>query len=285
MQRAPLLFAAAAITAACGSSSTNDPANPVATTVACDPLATHPTTLATVLGVGQDAAGTTYVVDATGTGTVPSSVRVFVGSGGTLVRQDVLGSGSTLGEDIETFQAPDGSTTPMDLTIELASGTATSMTIGPEGSGKMGLEGIDAGAPTVLKLGSASTVAGMPATDLPGEVDYVADGADGNAIVVTSPLDNDEGTAAFHLFYGPPGAMVERPITSFEQALCCYPTIAFTVASKTYTMAIASMPSDGGLGEDPGPVTLTTPTGTVAFTLRVPNPKTLAGFTFSCLGS
>jgi len=254
---------------------------------ACNPLATHPTTLATILGGGKDQGGTLYVADQGGIAMAPSIVRVFLTEAGSLVRQDVIGSGSIRSsEDIETFESPDGLTSPRDLTIQLAGGTASSMTLGPGGSAKSGLKGMDAGAAMALTLVDPSTVQGMPAIDLPGAVIYVANAPDGEAIVVTAPLEDDLGSAAFHLFYGTPDAMVERPIVSFEQSLSGYPRIGFTVGSETYVMAISSVPFDGGLGEAPGPVTLVTGDGgSVTFTLRMPTPTNLSGFTFTCLGT
>jgi len=51
-------------------------------------------------------------------------------------------------------------------------------------------------------------------------------------------------------------------------------------------MAISSVPSDGGLLEALGPVTLTPGNGpAVSFALRLPTPTTLASFTFTCLGT
>jgi hypothetical protein len=253
---------------------------------ACDPLATHATTLGTVIGVGKDAAGTLYVADTAPlqASAVPTGVRVFVVKSGALVRQNVLGSGGSASEDIETFTSADGSSTPRDLTMVVAGGKATSMSLGPESSGKLGLEGIDAGAATPLTLVDASAVQGLPAIDLPAAVSYVADGADGNAIVVTAPLDNDEGSAASHLFYGAPNAMVERPVISVEQSKSGYPTFRFAVGSQTYVMTIPSVPSDGGLLDAPGPVTVTPgPGAAVSFTLRQPTPSTLSGFTFTCI--
>ena len=51
-------------------------------------------------------------------------------------------------------------------------------------------------------------------------------------------------------------------------------------------MAISLVPFDGGLGEAPGPVTLVTGDGgSVTFTLRLPTPTTLAGFSFTCLAT
>jgi hypothetical protein len=267
---------------ACSSASTSPPA-----ATSCNPLAAHPTTLATILGVGKDEAGTLYVAEQGGVAGQPSSVRVFVAVAGSLVRQHVIGSGFSSGEDIETFEKADGSTAPRDLAIQVANGKATSMTLGPEGSAKSRIEGMDGGAAVALTLVAASAVQGMPAIDLPGAVSYVADAANGDAIVVTAPLENDVGSAAFHLFYGTPGAMVERPIVSFEQALSGFPRFGFTVGSDIYVMAISSVPSaDGGPFEDPGPVSLTTGGGrVVTFTLRMPTQTTLSGFTFTCLGT
>jgi len=161
------------------------------------------------------------------------------------------------------------------------------MTLGPESSGKLASEGLDSGITTPLTLVDTSTVHGIPAVDLPGVVQYVADGADGSAIVVTAPLENDVGSSGFHLFYGAPNGMIERSIVSFDQSMSGYPTIGFSVDSETYVMAIASAPPpDGGLFPSPGPVTLTTGTGgSVSFTLRLPTPLNLDGFTFSCLGT
>jgi hypothetical protein len=285
MRLAVSVFAAGAVLMGCSTStSISTPAE-----TDCNPLATHPTTLATILGVGKDQEGTLYVADQGGIASEPSIVRVFVATAGSLVRQDVIGSGS-IGkrEDIETFESPGGLASPRDLTIQIAGGKATSMTLGSEGSGKSGIEGIDAGAETDLVLVSATAVQGMPAIDLPGAVSYVADANDGEAIVVTAPLEDDQGSAAFHLFYGTPGAMVERHIVSFDQSLSGYPTIGFTVGSQTYIMSISSVPSasEGGLFDAPGPVTLVIGDGGgVTFTLRLPTPTTLVGFTFTCLGT
>jgi hypothetical protein len=283
MARPVYLLIAGAVVTACSPSSSSPPAE-----TTCDPLATHPTALATVIGIGMDTAGTLYVADQGGITSEASIVRVFVASSGTLFRQHVIGSGSSHGEDLETFESADGAGVPRDLVMQLASGKATSMTLGPESSGKLGLEGIDAGAAVTLMLDGPSAVQGLPAIDLPGAVNYVADGSDGNAIVVAAPLENDEGSAAFHLFYGKPGAMIERPIVSFNQALSGYPSFGFTVGSQTYVMAIATLlpVPDGGPFGAPGPVTVTPGAGTaVSFTLRMPTPTTLSGFTFTCGGT
>ena len=268
----------------------NDAQTGVAPGGSCNPIATHPTRLATLLGVGEDPSGTLYVADVGGIPAYPNIVRVFVPSHGSLVRQDVIGSGSAggaSGEDLETFQSADGSVPARDLVIQLAGGTATSMTLGPEGSGKLGIDGRDGGTTTPLTILNATAVSGMPVVDLPGVVQYVADATNGESLVVTAPLEDDEGTSAFHLFYGTAGAMLERPIVSFNQSMSGYPSIGFTVGSATYIMSIASVQTpDSGLGEAPGPVTLTGGGGgAVAFTLRLPTPKSLDGFSFTCLGA
>jgi hypothetical protein len=235
------------------------------------------------MGVGEDASGTIYVVDETGSGVV----RVFVEQGGRLIRQAVDGSGQIgSSEYLETFASPDGSGTPRDLTLVVQGGMAVSMMLGAEGSGKLSATGRDGGAMTSLMLLAPSTIDGLPAVDVPGSVQYVADAASlGEAIVVTAPLDNSAGTSAFRLFYGPASAMMERPIVSFEQSLSGYPTIAFTVEGSTYVMSIGSVPAvDGGPFAAPGPVTLTTGDGgEESFTLRMPTPTTLSGFSFTCM--
>ena len=282
MGRPLTVLVAGAVLMACGSASTRPSAE-----TTCDPLATHPTTLATLLGVGKDEAGTLYVADQGGVAAEPSIVRVFVASDRSLVRQHVIGSGSAQAQDIETFESADGSTGPRDLAMQIAGGKATSMTLGPEGSAKSRIEGVDAGPAAALTLVGSTAAQGMLAIDLPGAVSYVADAANGEAIVVTAPLEDDEGSAAFHLFYGTPGAMIERPIVSYDQALSGYPAIGFTVGSQTYVMAISSVPApDGGPFAAPGPVTVTPGGGAgVIFTLRMPAPTSLSGFTFTCLGT
>ena len=267
-----------------------DAASTAPATGSCDPLAAHPTRLATLLGVGEDPSGTLYVADVGGVPMYPSIVRVFVPSHGSLVRQYVIGSGGnggSGGEDVETFESADGSVPPRDLVILVSSGAAISMALGPESSGKLSSEGRDGGAMTQLTLLNASSVSGMPVIDLPGAVQYVADAADGESLVVTSPLAGDLGIAADnHLFYGTAGAMLERPVVSFDQSLSGYPSIGFTVGSATYTMSIASVPAPGALGEAPGPVTLTKGDGsTQTFRLRLPTPKSLGGFAFTCLAA
>ncbi len=103
MGRRLTVLLASAVLMACSSTSSSPSAE-----TTCDPLATHPTTLATILGVGKDETGTLYVADQGGVAAEPSLVRVFVVSDRSLVRQYVIGSGSSNALDIETFESPDG---------------------------------------------------------------------------------------------------------------------------------------------------------------------------------
>jgi hypothetical protein len=274
----------AIVTALVGCSSTSSGSG--ATT--CDPLAARATKLGTVLGVGKDASGTIYVADQGGVPAEPSIVRVFIVQSGSLVRQEVTGSGQLgSGEYIETFESAAGSTGAEDLAVFVQGGLATSMTLGAAGSAKANAVGMDGGAPTPLTLVDPSAIESLPALDLPAVPSYVADGSDGNAIVVTVSLDDELGSAGMRLFYGAADAMVERPIVSFNQSGGGYPiTIGFTVDGETDVMTVAAIPStDGGPFPVAGPLTLTTAEGaTVAYTLRDPRPTNLDGFSLSCLG-
>src|SRR5688572_29072331 len=74
--------------------------------VPCDPLVPVdvPTELGTIIAVGQDAAGTLYVVDRDPNNT--NTVRLFVSDGDTLVRQDVAGGGEGPGWYVITVLSP-----------------------------------------------------------------------------------------------------------------------------------------------------------------------------------
>jgi hypothetical protein len=248
----------------------------------CDPLAPPPTTLSGILGVGKDAQGTVYVADSP---TGAPEPRVFVSSGGKLVRQQVIGTGESGGgktgaaaEYALTFEALGADAAGAQaLLLNVQGGTASQMALGP-GNSKSFLGGPGE---TPLTVVESSTAAELPIVNLPGVVSYVADVSDGTAIVVTSPMEV-ASSADFHLFYGMPSGMPERRIVTFNQALSGYPTIAFQVGSATYTMAISgTFDPDGGGG--PGPGTLDTGSATLPFTLRLPTPSTLSAFSFSCL--
>jgi hypothetical protein len=287
LHRATLLAVATSAIAACTQASPGTSTDGAPSP--CDPLAPPPTTLSGILGVGKDGQGTLYVADEP-----PglSEARVFVSSGNDLVRQQVIGSGQSGGgkgasaEYTLSFEAPasDGAAAEA-LLLDVQGGTASQMALGPPDS-KAFLGDAGAGI-TPLTVVDVSAVAGMTIVNLPGVVAYVGDVSDGTAIVVTSPTDVSS-SADFHLFYGTAGAMLERSIVTFSQALSGYPTITFLVGSTQYTMAISgtgAFDPDAGLLGGPGPGTLDTGSTTLPFTLRMPTPTTLGGFSFSCLGS
>jgi hypothetical protein len=248
----------------------------------CDPLAAPSTTLSGILGVGKDAQGTFYVADAPAGLSGP---RVFVTQGGDLVRQHVIGTGESGGgaggmpaQYTLSFEPPGGdAASAQALLIDVQGTTASQMALGPANSKSF----LGGPGETPLTVVDASAVTGLPIVNLPGAVSYVADVSDGTAIVITSPIEVSS-TADFHLFYGMPSAMQERTIVSFNQALSGYPTIGFQVGPQTYTMAIGgTFQPDGGGG--PGPGTLDTGNAKLNFTLRMPTPTTLSGFSFACL--
>ena len=272
----PLLPLAVALLGACSPSSGSS-SNASNASTPCDPLAAPPTMLSSVLGVGQDAQGTLYVADLPSGSDEP---RVFVSSGGgPLVRQEVYGSGSSGSGQYTLSFGPPGATPAQQqaLLLDTSNGTATQMALGPVDSKSF----LGGPGETPLTLVDASTVSGLAITNLPGEVDWVADVTDGTSIVVTSPIEV-QSSADFHLFYGAADAMVERTITSYNQSLSGYPAIAFLVGSTTYTMTIGGTVPLGDAGTGPGPVTLDTGSATLAATLRTPTPTTLSGFSFTC---
>jgi hypothetical protein len=266
--------AAVATVCACTASSSGESQSP------CDPLASPPTKLSNILGIGKDAQGTLYVADSPAG--LPSP-RVFVSGGGNLVRQDVRGSGQAGGGAGQAAQytltfAPRGADAASEeaLLLDTQGGMATQMALGPANSKSF----LGGPGETPLTVVDASAVSGLPIVNLPGVVEYVADVSDGTAIVITLPMDA-ASSADFHLFYGTPSAMQERKIVSFDQALSGYPTVAFQVGSQTYTMAIGgTFDPDGGGG--PGPGTLDTGSAMLTFTLRMPTPSTLSAFSFTC---
>lgn len=254
-----------------------DPVEP-----ACDPLAPSPITLGAVIGVGQDSTGTLYVDAANG---------IFVSSGGTLVRQHVIGSGQSGSSQFEFsfVAAGDAATTARDLLVQTSGGTAVSMALGPEGAGKTPS---DAGV-AALTLIPASTVSGMPVVNTPNVIQYAGNAANGNVLVATAPLnrpltppDGGVDDGGLSIFYGPPSAVAERPITAFSESLSGTGTVTFLVDGTPTTLAFGNV-----LSADAGPfgtfalMTLT-PQGAapIAITVETPTPTVApAGLTFTCL--
>jgi len=245
----------------------------------CDPLAAPPIMLGAVIGVGQDDAGTLYV-DATN--------GIFVSSGGTLVRQHVVGTGQ-MGSDqfAFSFVAPgEAAASARDLLVQTDGTSAVSMSLGPSGSGKTGS---DAGV-TALTVVAASTVERMPIVNTPNVIQYVGDVANGNVVVATVPLNQpvtspDGGVedGSLSIFYGPPSAVAQRPIAAFQQSLSGNGSLTFLVEGTPTVLTFGNLPSPDTLGTFTL-MTLTPQGGApIAVTLESPTPAALPGFSFTCL--
>jgi hypothetical protein len=245
----------------------------------CDPLAPKPIVLGSVVGVGQDAAGTLYVDSANG---------VFVSSAGALIRQHVTGSGQSGANDyIFTFQ-PSGSdsTSARDLLVETAGATATAMALGTVGA-RVFLNQSPPGV-TALTLVDAATVSGTPTVNTLNAISYLGDVANGNIVMATVPTDSaatstDGGLA---IFYGAPSAVAQRPITDFQQSLSGNGTVTFSVDGTPYVLTFGMV-----RGPDAGPLGMfallgLTPQGgaEMAVTLRSPTPAAPPPeLSFTCL--
>ncbi len=251
--------------------------------VSCDPFqpATKPITLTNVIGVGQDADGTLYVVDQP----QPGGERVFVSSGGTLQRQRGVGGGTeTAGGGVMryTFTITDH-TPPFMLKLETDASGPTAMgvlqnppldiktfTIGQQGS--------------VLTLVPASQVATLPVANIPAEtfIEYNATLPDGRALLVVRPRD-DWTYQDFRVFFGAPDHMAERSVDQVVRYTDGgSTTINFTIDGAA---AVASFPvqlSPGGLVI--GPATLTI--GTTSFPLTLgPTDSPPSGDSYFCFGN
>jgi hypothetical protein len=260
--------------------------NPGTKCASCDPLAGAdlPVTLGTILGVGTDSRGTTYMAEQV---IALAMDRVFVSSGTELVRKRVTGSGARGGSaDADyAFTFEDGATTQA-LLVQLRGGAASGMALGPAGGrGYIG----DPGATTeMLTVQDESVVSGFTLRNLPREIaiEYVADVTDGTALVVTRPETEWQYTD-FRVFYGGDGAVLgERHVVSVLRARDGGSTdIQFIVDGATYTAHFpwAYELADGGMVGQPGPATLDKNGVPVAMNRRFPNPTTLTDFTFSCL--
>jgi hypothetical protein len=247
----------------------------------CDPLSPPPTTLESVLAVGQDAAGTYYVADQGPAGGVEG--RVFVSDGTTLVRQHVAGAGSSGGPpDADytfSFEAPfaDAAATAA-LVVQMRGGAITGMALGPGNSRSF----FGAAGQTPLTVVDPTLVQSFSIQNLPSVVEYMADIGSGDEVVITAPMDAAT-SADFRLFYGAPSAMIEYPITAYNLALSGFGDIAFSVGTATFTLHLTIT---AGVDASPlgmlGPGSLDTDRGTFPATFRVPTPTTLPGFSFTC---
>ena len=253
--------------------------SPAATQSACDPLAPKPITLGAIVGIGKDAQGTLYVDAANG---------VFVSNDGTLVRQHVLGSGSSgTSEFLFTFTAPDADVgSAQNLLVETAGATASAMALGPSNS-RAFLDQAPAGT-TALTLVDASAVSGLPVVNTPNQFRYIADVANGAVLATTAPMNGDTTSddGGLAIFYGPASGLVERQITSFGESLSGDGSLTFLVGDTPYELAFGQqITSDSGPFGDFTLLGLTPRGGAeLAVTLRAPTPEAApAELSFTCL--
>ncbi len=245
---------------------------------ACDPLTPKPITLGTIIGVGQDAAGTLYVDSANG---------IFVSGNGELSRQYVNGtgqSGST--EFIFTFESPGSdASSARTLLVETQGSTASAMALGPAGS-RAFLGQSDAGV-TSLTLVDPATVSGMTVVNTPNLISYIGDVANGDVVLATVPLNGDSSSNdGLSIFYGPSTNVAQRAITAFEQSISNNGTVTFLVAGTPYVLAFGTM-----LSPDAGPLGVWTLEGLtpqggaqMAVTLRSPTPSVVpSALSLTCL--
>jgi hypothetical protein len=253
----------------------------------CDPLAPPPYTPSALLGAGKDTSGTLYVVEQP---LPPSSnFRIFVSSGDTLYGKHVAGSGNTATDFTFSYQEPSAYFHPKadgsdlrTLLVHTENGVATQMALG--GSNPKAFIGDPGAVSEMLTLVGVDAIANLKHVGLPGVIVYVADSTGtGNSIVITVPMDVYASTA-WRLFYGLPGAMIERTITDAGQSMSGNANITFLVGPATFT-AHFTVAFDPDAGQVQGPASLDVgDAGTLPLTLRIPTPETLGGFTFACMG-
>jgi hypothetical protein len=264
----------------CSSSAGNGDASAGAATP-CDPLAAKPLTLGAVVGVGKDATGRLYV---------DSSHGVFVLDNGDtkLIRQHVIGTGTSgTTEFIFSFEAPGAdASTALQLLVETTGSTATAMALGPTSS-KAFLNQSPPGT-TSLTLVDASMGSGLAVVNTPNVISYLADVSNGDVILATVPMNSDETSSngGLAIFYGPPDAVAQRPITAFIETLSGNGSLTFLVDGKPYSLDFGEIAAP-----DAGPLGMfslldLTPAGgdKLTVTLRTPTPSALpGGLSFSCL--
>jgi len=271
---------ACGLLAGCSSSARNGDASAGAATP-CDPLAAKPLTLGEVVGVGQDATGRLYV---------DASHGIFIVDSGDpkLIRQHVTGTGSSgTTEFLFSFEAPGAdASTAQHLLVETAGATATAMALGPTTS-KAFLDQSPAGT-TPLTLVDASTVSRLEVVNTPQVISYLADVSNGDVILATLPMNSDESSAygGLAIFYGPPNAVVQRPITAFTETLSGNGAVTFSVEGKPYRLDFGNIaaPDAGPFGTFSLLGLTPAAADELAVTLRSPTPRALPQtLSFACL--
>ena len=158
------------------------------------------------------------------------------------------------------------------------------MALGPSDS-KAFLGQDDAGV-SPLTIVPAGTIAGMPLVNTGSAFSYMADISNGDVLVATSPINDDPAApnGGLSLFYGPPGAVAQRTIVSFQQSLSGNGTLTFLVDGVSYALAFGNVPTDAPLGMF-ALLSLTPQGGApMSATLRAPTPASVPpDLSFTCL--
>jgi hypothetical protein len=162
-------------------------------------------------------------------------------------------------------------------------GVVTAMALGPGNSRAfIGDPGADTQPLTVV---DASVVAGLSVHGLAGEVFEAFDVSNGDVLVFTAPAE-DCSDADLRLFYGPPGAVAERTITSFSESLSGAIYASFSVDATTYDLSVPIVydaPDSGPLGTLGPGVLLVGDAGTLTVTART--AMGIDGISFLCFAT
>jgi hypothetical protein len=236
-------------------------------TSACEPLAAveEPVELGTVLGIGEAAGGTVYLMDE-----VTPDVRVFVSDGGELRRAPVSGGGRIHeGGAVTNLASFEYGESLLTMGVE-STESATRAAVGP--GGERSFEALLANGEELTIL-PESVLDDYSLRNLPGdvEVEYVAAVATGERLVVIRP-SYDWTYDDFRLFVGEPEPLVERQVLGVTRARDGGSTwIRFDLHGEA---ADISFPVTA-------PASLTTKNGTSSVEL-LPR-ETITSFSFECL--
>jgi hypothetical protein len=178
---------------------------------ACDPLEadTSAVVLGSVVGAGESADGTIYVVDRGG-----GELRAFISEEGELYRQRVSGTGEGTNADGEFVLV---SLNELDPTASLM------VTTDSDGNSRMGVAFGPIATKTFVIGEQGEELTLLPDGDVKAlpvrnyaaeiEIEYSAELTDGRALVVLRPRDFND-YSEFRVFFGPVDRLEERELTS-----------------------------------------------------------------------
>jgi hypothetical protein len=176
----------------------------------CDPFGASapPIALETVLGVGQAADGTVYVVDER---QEPIDHRAFVIDGTALVRLPASGASSSSEPGRQTLAIAVGTTPPFRLLVEIADDGTTRMARTERTDRVIDIDALTA--EERLETLDADALDGYTVRNLPPDVrvEYFARTEQGELLLVIAP-NLDWSYDKFRLFYGADGLLVERKL-------------------------------------------------------------------------